>query len=163
MPKKSPRPDDLPFSLARMALCFRRFSDQTLRAVGLAGLAPGLASVLHALDAMGTCTTGQLVEATRFPNGTLTGLLDTLEEQGLVSRKANPEDGRSRMLTLTSRGRRTCGKLHDRHALSLACLNKALGQREAANLARLLDKTSEALRTYQAPVRTRKPSPTPRH
>ncbi len=155
MPKKNTLPDELPFSLARMAVCFRRFSDQTLRAVGLAGLAPGLASVLHVLECVDKCTISELVEATHFPNGTLTGLLDTLEQQGLVSRVSNPDDGRSRVLALTAKGRRTCTRLQDRHELSLAFLNKTLGKRESARLARLLDKASEALRSYEAPARTR--------
>lgn len=156
MSPKAPRPDNLPFSLARMAVCFRRFGDQTLGAVGMARLAPGLPSVLHALENLGTCTIGQLVEATHFPNGTLTGLLDTLEVQGLVSRIANPKDGRSRLLKLTAKGRKTCIKLHKRHELSLAVLDKALGKRDSATLARLLDKASEALRAYEAPMRTGK-------
>ena len=152
MVKTSPTPDELPFSLARLALSFRRFNDQTLRAVGLHGLAPGLASVLHALEGLGKCTTGELVEATQFPNGTLTGLVDTLEEQKLVARLPNPKDGRSWLLTLTTKGLKVCVKLRERHHLSLALFEKTLGDRESVQLIRLLDKASEAMRDYKAPL-----------
>lgn len=162
MPRKSPYPDDLPFSLARMTVSFRRFSDQTLRSVGLAGLAPGLASVLHALERLAPCTTGQLVEDTQFPNGTLTGLLDSLEERGLVTRLCNPDDRRSRVLGLTRKGRKLCGKLRERHSLSLAFLKESLGERDAAQLARLLDKASKALGSYDPPKRARGSRPSAR-
>lgn len=157
MPKPQSSLEDLPFVMARMTVSFRRFNDQTLRSVGLAGMAPGLASVLHALEALAPCTTGQLVEVTQFPNGTLTGLLDTLEEQGLVTRMSNPDDGRSRVLSLSRKGRKVCQKLQERHALSLSFLKQALGERNAAQLAKLLDKTARALGTYEPQKRTRKP------
>ena len=159
MPKSPSALEDLPFVMARMTVSFRRFNDQTLRSVGLAGMAPGLASVLHALEALAPCTTGQLVEVTQFPNGTLTGLLDTLEEQGLVTRQSNPKDGRSRVLSLTRKGRKVCEKLRERHALSLSFLQQALGARDAAQLARLLDKAAKALGSYEPQKRPRKPGP----
>jgi DNA-binding MarR family transcriptional regulator len=151
MAKISPTPDELPFCLARATLGFRRFNDQTLSAVGLQGFAPGLASVLHALERLGKCTIGQLALATQFPNGTLTGLVDSLEKEALLKRLANPSDGRSWLLALTPRGRRVCVKLHRRHRLSQALFQETLSSREASQLVRLLDKVTAAMRDYKAP------------
>ena len=55
--------EDLPFCLARATLGFRRFNDQTLRATGLPSLAPGEASVLHALEEEPESTVSRLVES----------------------------------------------------------------------------------------------------
>src|SRR5271165_192220 len=103
--------EDLPFYLARATLAFRRFNDLTLRAVGLASLAPGAASILHALHEERSCTVNRLVERTHLPNGTLTGLLDELEVDGYLARFPNPEDGRSWLVGLTTQGLRLCRKL----------------------------------------------------
>jgi DNA-binding MarR family transcriptional regulator len=76
--------EDLPFCLARATLAFRRFNDLTLRAIDLASLAPGAASILHALQEEPSCTVNRLVEKTHLPNGTLTGLLDELEKMDFL-------------------------------------------------------------------------------
>lgn len=145
---KTPVLNDLPFCLARASLNFRRFSDQTLRVVGLERLAPGLASVLHALEDLGDCTVNQLVDKTHLPNGTLSGLLDTLEKEAFVKRCPNPEDGRSWLLVLTPKGRKVCSKLDERHRLVLGIFAKTFSKEEAAALAVLLEKAGEGMRAY---------------
>lgn len=140
--------EDLPFHLARTALSFRRFDDQTLRAVGLEHLAPGYASVLHALDQLGSCTVSRLVQVTHLANGTLTGLLDGLEREGCIKRVRNPKDGRSWLVQLTPRGRRVCTKLHARHSMVMDFLHGAFSEDEAAELGRLLAKATDRMRAY---------------
>ena len=140
--------DDLPFCLARAAIAFRRLNEQTLGAVGVPGQAPGLATVMHALDELGECTVSALVERTRLPNGTLTGLLDTLEQDGCVRRRRNPDDGRSWILQLTRRGQQLCAKLHERHAMVMRFFADGLSPAEAVQLARLLNKLTAHMRSY---------------
>jgi DNA-binding MarR family transcriptional regulator len=140
--------DDLPFCFARATLSFRRISDETLRAVGLDSLAPGLASVLHGLDESGDCTINALIEKTHLPNGTLTGLLDTLEQEGYVRRTRNPDDGRSWIIQLTGRGRMICEKLQVRHRAVMAMFGKVLTQAESAEVVRLLEKLTSHMRSY---------------
>ena len=132
--------DDLPFQLAAATLAFRRFSDQTLRDLELDPMTPGSATVLHVLDETDSCTVQLLVERTRIANGTLTGLLDTLEDDGLLRRIRNPDDGRSWIIRLSAKGRRLCAKLHDRHKKVMDSYRTALSEREAAELKRLLKK-----------------------
>ena len=140
----------LPFCLARATLNFRRFNDQTLRAVGLESLAPGLASVLHALEEQDACNVNRLVEMTHLPNGTLTGLLDELEQNGHVERVANPQDGRSWLIQLTATGHRLCAKLQKRHQLVMAAFRETLSEAEMRELTRLLEKATAGMRTYVA-------------
>src|SRR5579863_7938917 len=124
--------EDLPFCLARATLGFRRFNDLTLRAIGLASLAPGAASILHALQEERSCTVNRLVEKTNLPNGTLTGLLDDLEEDGYLARLSNPGDGRSWLVELTTQGRRLCKKLQRRHGLVMEVFGETLTDAEQA-------------------------------
>lgn len=140
--------EDLPFCLARATLGFRRFNDFTLRAIGLASLAPGAASILHALQEERSCTVNRLVEKTHLPNGTLTGLLDELEEDGYLARFSNPEDGRSWLVGLTTQGLRLCKKLQRRHALVMEVFGETLTDAEQAELVRLLGKVTRCMRAY---------------
>ncbi len=141
--------EDLPFCLARATLAFRRFNDQTLRAVGLPSLAPGEASILHALQEEQRCTVNRLVERTHLPNGTLTGLLDELEREGFLARFSNPEDGRSWLVGLTAPGLRFCRKLQKRHEMVMEVLGESLAEPEQAELVRLLEKVTEWMRAYR--------------
>lgn len=138
--------DDLPFHLARAGLAFRRLSDQTLRESGLANQAPGLPTLLHAAEELGDCSVGDLVERTHLANGTLTGLLDVLENEGCIRRVANPEDGRSWMIQLTKSGRKICTKLRARHAGVMKLFSNALSPKEASDLKRSLQKLTLAMR-----------------
>jgi DNA-binding MarR family transcriptional regulator len=140
--------EDLPFCLARATLAFRRFNDLTLRAIGLASLAPGAASILHALQEERSCTVNRLVEKTHLPNGTLTGLLDELEEDGFLARFSNPEDGRSWLVGLTPQGLRLCKKLQRRHALVMEVFGETLTEAEQDELVRLLGKVTQSMREY---------------
>lgn len=155
-PVQTPDSESLPFALARTALCFRRFNDETLRLVGLKGMAPGQASVLHAMTELGDCTVKQLAGATQLPNGTLSGLLDTLEQEALLKRLPNPEDGRSWMLVLTAKGRKVCGKLAERHRLVLGIFDQSFSKAERSELARLLAKANACMGT---PMETRGTAP----
>ncbi|HWA27144.1 MAG TPA: MarR family winged helix-turn-helix transcriptional regulator [Lacunisphaera sp.] len=142
--------EDLPFCLARATLAFRRFNDQTLRANGLPPLPPGAASVLHVLaEEKQRCTVNRLVERTHLPNGTLTGLLDELSREGYLARVANPDDGRSWLVGLTPRGLRLCAKLQKRHDMVMAVIGETFTHEEQAELARLLEKATQCMRTYR--------------
>ena len=140
---------DLPFCLARSALGFRRFNDMTLRALGLPSLAPGAASILHALQEERGCTVNRLVERTHLPNGTLTGLLDELEGKDYLERYPNPLDGRSWLVELTAQGLRLCAKLQKRHAMVMEVLGDTLSDAEQAELIRLLGKATRCMRAYR--------------
>jgi DNA-binding MarR family transcriptional regulator len=140
--------EDLPFCLARATLGFRRFNDLTLRAIGLASLAPGAASILHALQEEPSCTVNRLVERTHLPNGTLTGLLDELEGAGYLARFSNPEDGRSWLVGLTTQGLRLCRKLQKRHTLVMGVFGETLTDPEQSELVRLLGKVTQCMRAY---------------
>jgi DNA-binding MarR family transcriptional regulator len=51
-------------------------------------------------------TPAQLASAFQVTKGAMTNTLQKLEERGLVRIKKNPEDGRSKLVTITAKGRR---------------------------------------------------------
>ena len=50
--------------------------------------------VIDLLDSNGPMTAGQLADLTGLTTGAITGMLNRLEEAGLVRRERDPEDGR---------------------------------------------------------------------
>lgn len=142
--------DDLPFCLAQTSLVFRRFGDHALRASGLESQAPGRATLLHALDEFGDSPVNVLVEKSRLPNGTVTGLLDALEDENLIRRTRNPDDGRSWIVGLTPQGERVCAKLRTRHRRVMSVFGEALSPSETGQLVTLLTKLSSHLDAYVA-------------
>jgi DNA-binding MarR family transcriptional regulator len=144
--------DDLPFVFVRASLAFRRFNELSLQAIGLKNLAPGLASVLHALEEMGPCTVNRLVERTHLPNGTLTGLLDTLEREGHIRRSRNPDDGRSRLIALTTGGKVLCSRLRERHLLVMNHLSGRMDESDLAQLTSLLEQLAACMQAFEPVV-----------
>lgn len=140
--------EDLPFYIARAAVAFRRFNERSVRAVGVEPQAPGIASILHALSEQDDCTVSSLVGRTGLPNGTLTGLLDTLEADRCIQRVPNPVDGRSWCIRLSAKGRRLCVKLEERHRVVMTMFRDTLSDRETVQLKRLLARVTDRMRRY---------------
>lgn len=68
------------------------------------GLSPARLSVLSILVFGGPCTPGELAAAEQVTAPTMSRLVQSLEEDDLVSRSANAADGRSTTLRATKRG-----------------------------------------------------------
>lgn len=110
-------PADVPFSTTILVrdtcLCLhaqraaralaRRFDDE-LKPYGLTN---GQFSLLMSLNRPEPPPMGPVAELLAMDQTTLTAALKPLERRGLVERRANPNDRRSRLLALTDAGRRT--------------------------------------------------------
>lgn len=76
----------------------------------------------------------------------VTALVDALEEEGLVRRRAHPTDRRATVVELTGEGERTAEAIYDEHRTAVAGLFEELSDRDRRELLRILGELRETLR-----------------
>jgi DNA-binding MarR family transcriptional regulator len=99
--------DSTAFLLKRLGF---QAKERALEAYAPTGLNPYHHAVLIALDEGAPETQGAIADALGYDKGQLVGLLDELEEQGLVERRRDPKDRRRHVVRLTADGKRALGR-----------------------------------------------------
>jgi DNA-binding MarR family transcriptional regulator len=105
------------------------------------GLSEGEFDVLAALRRAGAPyerAPGELAEFTMVTTGAMTKRIDSLEQAGLVTRRRSVQDGRARVVALTSSGKRLIDKAFAEHMRNERRLLDVLSAREATALEALL-------------------------
>jgi DNA-binding MarR family transcriptional regulator len=126
------RPGHLINRISRLML---RWGDERFQKLGL-----GIAQmpVLYALKEGGASTQTELARLAQIEQPTMAQLLGRMERDGLIRRTANPEDGRSSLVSLTPRALRQLPKaravLREGNKEALA----GFSEWEVATLSRLL-------------------------
>lgn len=110
-----------------------------------------LVQLLMADDAGETLRPAELAELSRCTRATVTGLLDTLEKDGLVSRVDHPEDRRMYSVHLTARGRELIQGILPDHYRRIASLMAPLSHAERDTLRALLAKVSSGIPALRDP------------
>ncbi len=91
--------------LARELRQFNELGASFFRAAaGRTGMTVTDMEVIDSLDSTGPMTAGQLADLTGLTTGAITGMLNRLEEAGLVRRERDPQDGR-RVIVQLERGK----------------------------------------------------------
>jgi MarR family transcriptional regulator, lower aerobic nicotinate degradation pathway regulator len=113
IPRSLPRlPEELvassTFLLKRLGFAAK---ERSLAAYEQTGLHPYHHAILMVLDERSHETQGSIADALGYDRGQLVGLLDDLEERGLVQRRRDPNDRRRHLVTLTPEGARTLRRL----------------------------------------------------
>ena len=106
------------------------------------GISQGRFTVLLLLDRCGEtpCTPASLAEESRVTRATMTGLLDTLERDGFVTRKVDLEDRRMVHVRLTRHGQTFIKEMLPDYFRFVAQTVKPLNKTERNQLVKLLQK-----------------------
>jgi DNA-binding MarR family transcriptional regulator len=100
--------------LASAYQAFSLYDAEGLRKSG-SGLTPSQARVIFTIGDTEGMTCKDIGDVTLITKGTLTGVVDRLEEKGLVERWSVEGDGRKTIVALTRRGERVYQKEFPRH------------------------------------------------
>jgi DNA-binding MarR family transcriptional regulator len=106
-------------------------------------------------DCGGPRTPAELAEAAGVTRATMTGLIDTLERDGLVKREPDPVDRRMMSVRLTGKAQRFLHTLLPGHFKAIAEMMSPLTETERRTLVRLLGKVQQhaaSLRPESAPA-----------
>jgi DNA-binding MarR family transcriptional regulator len=123
---------DLP---ARLRLAITR-SARRLRQEADAGLSPSLTAALATVERHGPLSPSRLAELETIQRPTVTRLVARLEEDGLITRTADPDDGRVSYVEITREGRALLKRLRSRKNAYLARRLRRLDDEELATIER---------------------------
>jgi DNA-binding MarR family transcriptional regulator len=91
-------------------------------------------------------TLGELSQRMMVSNGNVTGLVDRMVEQGLVSRRPSPKDRRAQLVSLTAQGRRFFATMARANGDWIGEMFANLSADDIETLMRLLAKTKASAR-----------------
>ena len=123
------------FLLKRLGMSAK---EQTLDAFDEAGLHPYHHAILAVLDEGSRETQGAIADALGYDKGQLVGLLDELEEAGLVERQRDQADRRRHVVQMTPAGRKALEKLRRISAKVEDAFLAPLGDKEREQLHAML-------------------------
>jgi DNA-binding MarR family transcriptional regulator len=111
-------------------------SARRLRQEAGTDLSPSQTAALATVERHGPLTPSELARCERIQRPTATRVLTRLEEAGLVDRAADPQDGRSSLVSITDEGRELLDALRTRKDAFLARRLDELEPEEVAALER---------------------------
>ena len=111
-----------------------------IRSVSALGLGGSDFAVLEVLLHKGPQPVNIIGKKVLLTSGSITAAVDRLESRKLLRRKADPKDGRSRIVELTDRGRHLIRRAFQKHAMDMEETMAVLRSGERAELVRLLKK-----------------------
>jgi DNA-binding MarR family transcriptional regulator len=135
VPKPLRLPEELvastSFLLKRLGFAVK---ERTMKAYEGIGLHPYHHAILVVLDEGSRETQGSIADTLGYDRGQLVGLLDELEERGLVERRRDPSDRRRHLVRLTAEGKKSLRRLRALSAQIEDDFLSPLSEKERANL-----------------------------
>ena len=111
-------------------------------------------AILLALEEGGHETQGAIADALGYDRGQLVGLLDELEERGLIERRRDPNDRRRHLVQMTAEGKRKLRRLRTLARELEDDFLEPLGEAEREQLHGLLLKLAEKHEPSCTPYKT---------
>lgn len=132
----------LVYELSATFQAFSLFDAAGLRKSG-SGLTPSQARVIFTIGGTDGLTCKDIGDATQITKGTLTGVVDRLEQKGLVQRWTVEGDGRKIIVALTKEGEKVYRREFPKHVAYLKERFDNLTASERDQAVRLLQKIRE--------------------
>ena len=112
------------------------------------GLTPAQFDILAHLLAAPGILQQELADQQMVTKGNIVGLLDRMEQAGLLERRPHPEDGRAHLVYLTKRGELLASRVIPEHEAHVADCMSVLAPADLRMLHRLLSTLDRALGPY---------------
>jgi DNA-binding MarR family transcriptional regulator len=143
---------DLPADAIVLSLRMLQLAEDLQRAyathlLGRFGISAGRLSVLLLIERgdRSRPRAADLARRAGVSRPTMTRLLDGLARDGLVVRRADPDDGRARRIELTAAGRHLLQDIEPAHARRLVALTRLLSVEDRRHLDRLIERLRAGL------------------
>jgi DNA-binding MarR family transcriptional regulator len=107
---------------------FHSFSEQAAQRLGLTSLQYQTLLAIKAHEKVGPMTVTVLAQDLLIKHNSAVGLIDRIEQLGLVARRHPESDRRSVVVELTARGKRVVGRLATQHRIELRRVAPRLGR-----------------------------------
>lgn len=131
--------------LRELVRCYQAFERASGAHVRQLGLTPAQFDIVATLGNTSGMTFKELGGRTLITKGTLTGVVDRLEERGLVERRDHPGDGRATIVRLTAKGERAFRDVFEPHIAFMQPAFEALPESDRNGLVRRLRMLREEL------------------
>lgn len=132
--------------LARLLVEFyEKISSWERDVVSASGLSPAQMHTIEIIGHSGSLRMKELAAKTGVTTGTLTVMIDRLEQQGLLQRQPHATDRRSWLVALTDKGRQLFREHHQYHLRLTAELTAGLSPEEEAQFAATLARITSRL------------------
>lgn len=132
--------------LARLLVEFyEKFSSWERDVVSASGLSPAQMHTIEIIGHSDSLRMKELAAKTGVTTGTLTVMIDRLEQQGLLQRQPHATDRRSWLVTLTDKGKQLFREHHQYHLRLTTELTAGLSPKEETRFAATLAKITSRL------------------
>lgn len=130
-----------------LARCYNSFAQNEAGRIKGYDITPPQFGVLEALAHLGPLKMCELAEKLLMSGANVTGVIDRLEEKGLVQRVMEADDRRTYRIHLTATGGRLIAEIFPSHAEKVRQLTHALSGKEKRALIDLLKKLGKSIQT----------------
>jgi len=113
--------------------------NRRLRSSALGGITPAQASMLSSVETLGNPALGELAAREQVQPPSVTRLVRTMQEQGLIACSPDPDDRRSTRVRLTPLGRKELGAIRRRKTEFLERRLQSLSSAELQKARELAD------------------------